>query len=535
MSNRITELQKLIDKTDEDYYTLGKSQVADAIYDQWKDELTRLAPQDIRITRVGAKIRDTILQKRNHAIPMGSQFKAMNETEYRKWIGTTPDNAIYHGSYKMDGASCSFEYREGRLVAAVSRGDGLEGEDITANALKFQGLPKVNCPNVDGALFTGFVRGEIILKMNDWKQVDPDQISNPRNLAVGIARRKSGEESEYLTVYAFDIFGADGKSLFPTEDDAFIVMNDMGFNVVPCTVGEEDDIWNWFSSVKKNRATLDYWIDGIIVRVNDVDIQASMGITDNRPKGQIAVKFEAEGAETILRSVELSVGHTGAIIPTAIFDPVRIGGTTVSRATLCNYDNISNLNINIGDKCRVIKTGDIIPQIVEVIEKNSQTSFPEPAFCPECKGPVSRQQNIGGDDTSAIYCQNPNCPGKVFGKIDRFIKSLNILGGGENLIQALIKDMGVKDAADLYILKNRRAELADLKLNGKTRLGEKRADKFLAEIDKVRKLTLSEFLGSLGIAGLGKRRVALIQSAVGGKLNDIEDWLVPGFMIISER
>jgi DNA ligase (NAD+) len=524
MNLSLKELQEKIDQADIDYYTLGKSRVDDSVYDKWRDALSKLSPNDIRVARVGASVRDTILSKVKHCIPMGSQFKAMNEAEYRKWINTAGRDLVYHASHKMDGGSFSFEYQEGRLISAVSRGDGLEGEDVTANALKFQGLPKIVTTGRLCRSFTGFVRGEVVLRLEDWRRVDPDQTSNPRNMSIGIARRKSGQDSELLTVYAFNIFDMAGQCLSDTEESAFALLRGWGFTTVPYFVGTADAVWLWFNSVKEERPALSYWIDGIIVRANSLSVQQELGVTDNRPKGQIAVKFEAEGAETVLRQVELSVGHTGAIIPTAIFDPVRVGGTTVSRATLCNWENINTLGVGVGDKVRVVKAGDIIPQITEVVEKNFRGNIPEPTQCPSCAGPVRRQLNTGGDDTTAIYCQNPNCPGKLFGKIERFIQSLNILGGGEELIQALITDLNVVDAADLYSLKNRRDALVNLKLNGKTRLGEKRADRFLAEIEKVRKLTLSAFLGSLGIAGLGKRRVALMQAAVGGKLDTLEDW-----------
>lgn len=525
MNLKIKDLQAKIDKADDAYYIFGNTKVEDSLYDKWKSELESLAPQDIRLTRVGASVRNTILQKTKHSIPMGSQFKAMNEGEYRKWITTIGGEPIYHASHKMDGGSFSFEYQEGRLVSAVSRGDGLEGEDITANALKFQGIPKIIREMPDGTPFTGFIRGEVVMHMDDWKQADPDQLSNPRNLAVGIARRKSGEESELLTVYAFRIFDTNGVCPCETEQDASLLMQQMGFNVAPWQAGNAEEIWAWYDKVRQERPGLKYWIDGIVVKVDELEAQLAFGETDNRPKGQIAIKFEAEGAITTLRSVELSTGHTGSIVPVGLFDPVQIGGTTVSRATLCNWSFIRELNLGIGDKVVIVKSGDIIPMVTEVTEKVADGIIPEPTQCPSCLGPVQRQENIGGDETTAIYCQNPNCPGKVFGKIERFLKSLQILGGGDSLIQALIDDLGITDAADLYNLEPRRRELAGLKLSGTTRFGASRANKFLAEMEKARKLTLSEFLGSLGITGLGKRRVALIQVAVPGSFDELEDWL----------
>jgi DNA ligase (NAD+) len=525
MNSRIKELQGRIDQADAAYYTQGRSLVEDALYDQWRAELAQLNPQDVRITRVGARIQETILQKRRHRIPMGSQFKATNEEEYRKWVIGAGASKIYHASYKMDGGSFSFEYQDGRLVSALSRGDGFEGEDITANALRFQGLPRI-CQLPSGSPFNGFVRGEVVLHTDDWEQVDPEQLSNPRNYAVGIARRKNGEESEFLTVYAFRIFDFEGDPIGKTEEESSLVMKKMGFNVAPYVVGDAEKVWQWFQETQGQRPRLPYWIDGIVAKLNDISEQLALGETDNRPKGQTAIKFEAESAVTCLRGVDISVGHTGAVVPTGNFDPVQLGGATVSCATLCNWDNIRMLNIGVGDRIRVIKAGDIIPRVMEVVEKAAgSASIPEPAACPVCQGAVGRRSNVSGEESAILYCLNPSCAGKLFGKIERFLQSLKILGGGENLIRTMIQDLGVQDSTDLYNLHTRRDELAALKLNGKVRLGEKRADKFLAEIEKARTLTLSEFLGSLGIFGLGKRRVALIQASVPGEMDTLGDWL----------
>ena len=526
MTSRIQELQAKIDQADVAYYTHGKSVVEDALYDQWKAELEKINPQDVRITRVGSRIQETILQKRKHRIPMGSQFKATNEDEYRKWVEGIGAQKVYHASYKMDGGSFSFEYQDGRFISGVSRGDGIEGEDTTANAVRFQGLPLV-CKLPNGTPFTGFMRGEVVLKTDDWEEADPDQeFSNPRNAATGIARRKDGEDSEFLTVYAFRIFDTEGDPICETEEESSRIMEKMGFNTAPYFTGSAEEVWKWYLETQIKRPQLDYWIDGIVAKLNNIADQLAFGETDNRPKGQIAIKFEAESAVTYLRKVDISVGHTGAIVPTGNFDPVQLGGATVSCATLCNWDNIRLLNIGIGDKIQVIKAGDIIPRVKEVLEKAANSgTIPEPTECPVCKGPVSRRSNVSGEKSAILYCLNDNCAGRLFGRVERYLKSLKIKGGGENLIQTLIQEMGVQDAADLYTLSARKQEMAALKLSGKVKLGEKRAEKFLAAIDGARKLTLAAFLGSLGIFGLGKKRVLLIQEAVAGEFDTVDDWL----------
>ena len=520
----IPELSKLIDEADAAYYKTGTSILEDAAYDKLRAELEKLDPLNVRITRVGASVRDSILEKRVHRIHMGSQFKAMNREEYMKWIGTCGANKQYHASFKMDGSSGSFEYFKGRLVMALTRGDGVEGEDITANALQFQNLPPV-CKLPGGEPFTGFVRGEIMLLNDDWEQLDPDKLTNPRNKGTGVAGRKNGEDSELLSVYAFRIFDMDGAPICGTQKAASVMMTNMGFMVAPFMTGNAEEVWDWYEETQQRRAELPYWIDGIIVSVDDMEDQMSFGQSDNRPKGQIAIKFEAEEAETIITDVIISVGHTGAIIPTACLAPTKLGGSTITSATLCNWDNIRALNVCVGDRVTICKAGDIIPRILDVTGRPvDRKKIVEPTICPECGEPVTKRRNVDGGDSTISYCTNTACAAQVFGKIEKFVKSVNILGVGEQLIRGLIREMNVVDAADLYALAKRSGDLG-LVMAGKSRLGSTRARECLANIEKARKLTLAQFLGALGIFGLGKRRVALIQAAAGGEMDTLEAWL----------
>lgn len=525
MSNRIVEIQSLIDKADEAYYTEGKSIMEDARYDKLKAELKTLSPNDPRLVTVGATIKASILQKKQHTIPMGSLGKCMNEQEWKDWLRNNgfASNEQFHVSMKMDGGSFSLEFKDGRLVSAISRGDGAVGEDITANAVNFKNVPAFVKSN--GNLFSGFVRGEVVLLNDDWEKVDPSKESNPRNLAVGIARRKDGTQAEYLSFYAFRAFDVDGNTLTSHETSMARELEKMGFDVAPYDSGTVDTVWDFFTKTDDKRQKLDFWIDGVVVKLNDITKQLKMGESGGCPKGQVAIKFDAEGEKTVIRGVTLQVGHTGAIAPVANFDPVRIGGTTVTNATLCNWDNIETLDVAIGDEVLVIKAGDIIPRIMEVTKKGTRrTLIHKPTKCPACGDTVGHRKNTSGEDSAVIYCLNEECPSQVTGRIDKYLSSLDIQGIGTNLIQTLVNELGVKDAADLYTLHKRRTEIADLVLSGKVRLGEKRADKFLAEIEKRRTITLSEFLGSLGIFGLGKRRVTLIQDKANGKLDQLDDW-----------
>ena len=527
MNTRLTELQTLIDKANDAYYTDGDAIMEDARYDKLKDELKQLNPSDPRLTQVGSSVdRNSILQKKSHTIPMGSQQKATNEKEFRDWFSRTGISPTekFHASFKMDGGSYSLEYKDGKMVCALSRGDGFVGLDITANAKNFRNVPaRCICPN--GKPFTGFVRGEVILLTDEWKKLDPTLEKNPRNLGTGIAGRKDGSDSNILRFYGFRVFDGDGEPYGDTEAELSQFMIKIGFDIAPYINGDIETVWKWYVKIQKERSTLPYWIDGIVLKLDDLEKQIKMGESGGCPKGQIAIKFEAEGGKSILRNVSIQVGSTGAVVPVANFDSVKIGGTNITNATLCNWDNINTLGICIGDEIFVIKAGDIIPRIMEVTKKGSQRiPIPEPTHCPVCNSKTEHKTNICGENSTSIYCSNDKCPAVVSGKIDKYLTSLDILGIGTTLIESLVTDIGIKTIADLYLLHTKRNEIANIILSGKVRLGESRADKFLEEIEKKRQLTLSDFLGSLGIFGLGKRRVALIQDAMTGEMDTLDSW-----------
>jgi DNA ligase (NAD+) len=522
--NRLSTVRELIDRADHAYYTTGLALMEDSVYDSLKDELHRAAPDDIRLKRVGAPIpAESVLEKRSHRIPMGSQRKAMNQTELQDWAANHPVGTNYHANLKNDGGSASFEIVNGSLFRAITRGDGEVGEDITANARRFQGIPAKVMRN--GRPFSGTIRGEVILAIPDWRKADPEQTTNPRNLATGIARRKDGSEAELLTVIAFRAYDENDVEIGVTEAAMESELKAMGFLVGESLVGSLDQVWAFVEAVEAKRPSLPYWIDGIVVKIDDVAQQKALGVVDGRPKGQVAVKFEAQGEVTVLTKVELTVGHTGAIIPTAVFEPVTIGGTTVSRALLCNWTEIAALDVAIGDRIKVEKRGDIIPKVNMVVERVSgRVPIPEPTTCPVCGSPAARKSNVGGEETALHFCLNEDCHARAVGKIDRWLTSLEILGIGSEVLTSLVEQMDVHDAADLYVLHERKNELAAVTTNG-IRFGERRATKLLEEIEKTRVLTLEQVIGSLGIDALGKRRVEIIRQSVPGMMDSLATWL----------
>jgi DNA ligase (NAD+) len=463
-----------------------------------------------------------MLTKARHAMPMGSQNKVNSEAEFRTWLERCGASQV-HASLKGDGASAAAYYREGRLVQAISRGDGQIGEDITANALRFKGLPA-------WAGFTGAVRFEVILTLEDWGRVDPTRSKNPRNAGSGIMGRKNGHQADHLSAFAFDIDEVrEGRPVrFATESEKIARLTELGFRVMPGQLcADADEAVAWFASVTRERDRLDFWIDGVVMKLENIAVQESLGTTAGRPKGQVAWKFDSAGAETVLEDVVISGGHTGALVPTAQLRPVDIGGTTVSSASLANFDEIERLDVAVGDSVWLIKANDIIPKIVRVTDRPpGRRAIVAPSVCPFCGGPVGRRRTTSGEAGVILECRNPACEKKSSGKISRWIASLDIQGIGDAVLEAILDRFGVEDAAGLYALRDRAGELAELIINNdkSIRLGEKRAQAILEAIDATRALSIAQFLGSLGIDHLGIRRVELIVAAADGALDTLESW-----------
>lgn len=522
--SRIAQLRSAILKAKQAYYYRGDSLFTDREYDALEDELRQLNPEDPVLKIVGAPVPpDSMLTKASHRIPMGSQSKVNSIEEFKTWHEKS-ERAVLHGSLKGDGASAAAYYVDGHLKQCISRGDGSVGEDVTANAIKFKGLPAYVA---DGERpFNGAVRLEVILTVADWGVVDPARSKNPRNAGTGIMGRKNGNQSELLTAFAFDL-DEEGRE-FTTETEKTNRLAELGFSVIQhLSCATADEAIAFYENVVKQRDALPIWIDGVVLKLDDIAKQRAMGSTGGRPKGQIAWKFDSSGAETTLLGVNVSGGHTGALIPNAELSPVEIGGTTVKSASLANYGEVERLGLAVGDRVWVIKANDIIPKVVRVTEQgaNRQPIAP-PSQCPFCGGAVGRRKNTGGDEGVVIECQNEDCPKKSIGKIKRWITSVDIQGIGDSVRLALVEQLELEDAADLYLLRNKKAALADLIINQEKdiRLGEKRATTILEGIDARRELTLPEFLGSLGIDRLGKRRVELMMQAAPGELESVDAW-----------
>jgi DNA ligase (NAD+) len=468
-AKRADLLEKTIAIYRKTYYNgvVDGREITDDEYNAMEAEHKSLKPDSPIFTAIGDEI-SSGFEKGKHSIPMGSQSKCANMEEFRDWWRLLGIKGNLLASYKLDGASLALYYDKGQLQQAITRGDGLVGRIITSNAKKFIGVPQKI--KYKGQLS---VRGEALLSVEKWKQIDPEAL-NPRNLGTGIMGREDGEGSENLRFIAFDVEagGFDKEAMFESKMAKLEWLQEQFFETTPyffCSYDEKnsslitDDIEYHYNIINNERTDnaveIDgehFWIDGIVIELNDLASQDVLGISSGRPKFSTALKFPSPGAETKLDDVELSVGHTGAIFPTGLVVPVEIGGTQVSRVTLNNWDYIENMDIAIGDIVKVVKAGDIIPKIVSVVKRsNDRKEIVAPTSCPVCGGKVGKDTNVDGSEAVVLKCLNPKCEAKAVGKIKRLINSLDILEVGDAIVEGMYKAGVVKNVADLFKLESK--------------------------------------------------------------------------------
>lgn len=532
--SRIIEICNLIDKADSAYYRVGHQQImSDADYDALKVELKSLDPSNERLTRVGCIFDESELRiKVRHNIPMGS----LDNTEdgiagYADWysdmsakIGSEPK---IMASLKIDGGSICATYKDGNLVRVATRGNGDAGDDITVNAVNFKYLPTVLSEKIDVD-----VRGEAILYKSDFESIcerdgiaDEDK-SNPRNVGNGIIGRDDGTDSNYIRFIAFNIEGVN----LTSEAEKLKYIKTLGFMPVPHSIcNKPSDLTKFYNQVVIAREDLPFEIDGVVVVLDDVSSQRLFITKDPksrlRPKYARAVKFPHKSNVTTIVDVIESVGHTRAIVPTAVLEEVRVGGVNVKHALLNNYDEIKRLGLAIGDKVEVVLAGDVIPKIIrKVSESDKRISIDEPKHCPACGESTSREYR--GKKGAVTYCSNEECHAARLCKISHFIGTsktgVGILGIGDTILKALWDLEILNDPADLYTLTVE--QIKDIKLEGDVRIGELRAKQIVKNIQDKKVLPLDTFLGSLGIDLLGRRRVKLLNDASNGKLHDLDSW-----------
>ena len=476
---RIRELEYLIRHHQELYYN-GEPEISDEEFDALWDELASIDPANPIIASIGADRSDR-WPKYRHRMIMGSLSKASDPESFLAWAAKVR-YPLYLVQYKLDGASIELQYDEGGFARAVTRGDGVIGDDITPNAVRMNGVPN-RLPEP----FTGSVRGEVLMS----KRVHASKYSdkaNCRNAANGLMKRKDGQGVEDLDIVCYDAVGRlpTGEA-FSTEREKIAWLKRMGFNVVPtieCKSPEEIIVYR--AKIMELRPTLEYDIDGLVVKGDRIDFE---DMNKMRPELQIAFKFSPEEAVTTLIAVEWSESGT-TVTPIGIVEPVRLAGTTVQRANLANPGIIRSMDLRIGSKVVITKRGEIIPKIESLVENPKDAiPIPIPSHCSLCGAGLI-------DEDTRLYCPNPECPGKAYHRLEKWLSVIDIKDIGSTLLKRLFEAKRVVRIPDLYTL-----TMNDL--ISFERIGRKSAQKILRNIRERNEVSLSQFLAGFDIEGIG--------------------------------
>jgi DNA ligase (NAD+) len=522
-AHKIEELRNQIRRHEHLYYVLDAPEISDPEFDAMMRELQalerehpELITEDSPTQRVGGKPREGFV-KVPHSSVMLSLDNALGEGELRDFDRRVRgllrgEEYCYVAELKMDGVSMAVHYHEGRFALALTRGDGVEGEDVTENARTIRSIPlslRDHRPNLEA-------RGEVVLNRKAFEKLNAERerlgqprFANPRNAAAGSLRIldpsvTASRNLEYFTYFLL----SNGVPALPTQRKALETLKDLGFRVNPNTAYCEtiDELVQFCKEWEGKRDSLPYEIDGVVVKVDAVEQQQRLGWTAKAPRWAIAYKFPPRQEETKVESIEVNVGRTGAVTPWARLKPVNIGGVTVSRATLHNEDEIGRLGLQNGDWVLVERAGDVIPKVVRVVRQgHGRHPFKMPRHCPVCGGDVVRAE---GEAISR--CINTNCPARLKESILHFAARgvMDIDGLGEVLVNHLVDAGLVKKVTDLYRLTL--DQLVEIE-----RMGKKSAEKLLANIEASRTKPLPRILNALGIPFVGERTAQLLADTFG--------------------
>ena len=519
--SRMEELRKTIEYNNRLYYDQDAPELEDFEYDALSRELKalekefpQLAAADSPTQHVGGTVSEKF-RKVTHAVKMESLLDAFSYEELREFdrrvqeAGVEPEYVV---EAKIDGLSCSLEYENGVLVRASTRGDGVVGEDVTENIATIRDIPKKlkNAPEFLEVRGEVYMPHEAFIRLCEEQELaDKTPFKNPRNAAAGSLRQKDARVTagRGLSIFVFNLQQLRGHTV-KTHHESLDYIRSLGFPVSPrysLFHGIEEAIGE-IEKIGELRGTLPFDIDGAVIKVNDLAQRERMGSTNKYPRWAIAFKYPPEEKESLLKDIEISVGRTGVLTPTAVFEPVLLAGTSVARASLHNEDLIRKLDVRIGDTIRVRKAGDIIPEVISVTCHGEGTQpYCMPKLCPSCGEPVVRL-----DGEAAIRCVNPECPAQSLRNIIHFASrdAMDIEGLGEAVAKQLVEKGLVATAADIYTLT--REELLTL-----DKFKEKSAENLLKAIDNSKKNNLDKLLFGFGIRNIGDKAAALLAEHFG--------------------
>ncbi|AEC00100.1 NAD-dependent DNA ligase LigA [Selenomonas sputigena] len=523
VKKELAQLRRTIRHHNVRYYNDDNPEISDYEYDQLmlqlkalEREYPELITENSPTQKVGGTAKRTAGTLVRHDVPMLSLQDVFSREEIEAFvrdIEARMENPVFVVEEKIDGLSLALRYENGTLSRAITRGDGIvQGEDVTENAKVIKDVVQ----KLKEPLPYFEVRGEVYMTKAAFEAVNERRqliglklFANPRNCAAGTLRQLDSRitKERGLSLFVFNLQAVRGKD-FQTHVEAYDFMNRQGIKVIHafhvCRTAEE--VWDAIEQIGASRGDLPYDIDGAVVKLNDFSQRESLGATSKAPRWAIAYKYPPEEKESVVRSITLSVGRTGRITPTATFDPIRLCGTTVERATLHNQDFIDDLDVRVGDTVVVYKSGEIIPKIKAVVkEKRPEGTEPFKIGdrCPVCGAKAEREA-----DSADVKCINQACPAQVESHILNFVSrdAMDIKGLGEKNIAALIEKGFLHTIVDIFRLKEHREELISQGVVGK----EKNTDKLLAAIEEAKKNEPQRLLTGLGIPGIGKAAAAAL-------------------------
>lgn len=515
------QLCKQAEQHNFNYYILDNPTVEDDEYDRLMRRIKEIEAENPEIVsessptqHVGGYAINTF-EKVTHEVQMGSLqdvFSKGELYEFDERVKKAVGKAVYCVEPKIDGLSVSLEYTDGIFTRGSTRGDGFVGEDITKNLKTIKSIPlelNEKLPFIE-------VRGEVYMPKADFERLvktqlenDEQPAKNPRNAAAGSLRQKDSRitASRGLDIFVFNLQRIEGKEL-TSHSESLDYMKKLGFNVIDGykTFDNIEDAVSRIMEIGENRQSYSYDIDGAVIKVNDFELRNELGSTAKVPKWAVAFKYPPEEKKTKLLDIEINVGRTGALTPVAVFEPVWLAGTTVSRAVLHNQDYINSKDIRIGDIIAVRKAGDIIPEVVRsVSHAENSVPFTIPHICPVCGGKAER-----AEDEAVIRCVNINCPAQLLKNIEHFASraAMNIDGLGEAVVKQLVENKLINTVADLYTLQQQDLEM----LPGFAKVS---AAKLIANIEKSKANSPDRLLFALGIKGIGQKNAQLLMKHFG--------------------
>lgn len=479
LPNTIPELETAIRHHNRLYWDLQEPEISDEAYDQLVVALRALAPDSPVLQEMGPS--KSFGAPFRHQEPMLSLDKCYSEEDLIAWTKGFDDDVV--AVAKFDGVACALHYNEqGILAAAATRGDGVTGDTITPNVLAIADIPR-QIP-----VGPREVRGEVYMRLSRFAKYKEDGMANPRNLAAGAIKQKDPQKTATygLSFAAYSLLGGAETTLAEELD----CLARWGFPRVDYRVYPKSEAAEGYAYFAALRPSLDFEIDGVVLKVNSRATQRRLGLTGHHPRYAIAYKFQGDSGTTLVQQIEWSVARTGAITPVAIVEPLALSGVTVSRASLHNLGYLSKLGVSPGATVRIVRRGGVIPHVEEVLTPSTNV-LEVPARCPSCGQPTARDRDF-------LFCSSPGtCRAAVIGGLAHYTTVTEMMGFGDALLEAAYNKGLLRSPADLYRLT--RADIVTL-----DRAGEKLATKLLAEIDKARRLPLATFLRALGIPDLGK-------------------------------